>query len=624
MKKRMPHHSLSPSKSIKLSTFHQSNSSFSPNNGRPFVPSSAMALVRIFLSLLIFSHTSLSQSQNPSSRALLKFKNSLSNSDSLTNWKDSSFPCDRNNIWVGIVCNTDGVSSINLAGMGLQGRPNVAAFAPLQQLESISLQNNSLLGPIPAFNALPTLKAIYASQNQFSGVIPPNYFQPLASLRRLWLSDNKFSGPIPMSLGDLMYLKELHLENNEFSGPIPGPINRFDKEAFENNPDLCGLKASKLCPLPDSQSVLAKKLVIAAVVVTLLLLIISMKDKRKEENMRIQCKGNINEAVVTIPNITRKSGSGRKGYAGLNKAKSKSRKSGSQPVGELVIVNEEKGVFGSQDLMEASAEVLGNGGLGSAYKATLGNGLSVVLKRMKEMNKMSKDVLDTEMRKLGGLKHQNILTPLAYHFRKEDKFLVSEYVPKGSLHNVLHGNRGLKHSELRWPNRLKMIKGVAQAMGYLHSELASYELPHGNLKSCNVLIGQDYEPLVSDYALHPLINSTSTAQSLFAYRSPEAIQVCHKSDVYCLGIVILEVVTGRYPSQYILNSQKGESGTDVVQWVRSALDENREGELMDPELPAKECVEEIEKLLRIGAACTESEVDRRIDMKEAIKRIEDV
>lgn len=173
-----------------------------------------------------------------------------------------------------------------------------------------------------------------------------------------------------------------------------------------------------------------------------------------------------------------------------------------------------------------------------------------------------------------------------------------------------------------------MIKGVARALSYLHSELASYDLPHGNLKSCNVLIGKDHEALVSDYALHPLINNTPTAQSMFAYRSPEAI-VGHKSDVYCLGIVILEVVTGKYPSQYVVNynNQKGESGTDVVQWVRSALDEKREGELIDSEAVTtgeEECVRQMEKLLRIGAACTETEVDTRIDLKEAITRIEDV
>lgn len=91
------------------------------------------------------------------------------------------------------------------------------------------------------------------------------------------------------------------------------------------------------------------------------------------------------------------------------------------------------------DLMKAAAEVLGSGGLGSAYKAVMANGVAVVVKRVREMNKMSKDSFDSEMRRLGRLSHQNVLTPLAYHYRKDEKLLVSQHVSKGSLLYVLHG-----------------------------------------------------------------------------------------------------------------------------------------------------------------------------------------
>lgn len=162
---------------------------------------------------------------------------------------------------------------------------------------------------------------------------------------------------------------------------------------------------------------------------------------------------------------------------------------------------------------------------------------------------------------------------------------------------------------------------------FLHTEFASYPLPHGNLKSSNVLIGLDYEPLLSDYAFHPLLNTTPTVQCMFAFKTPEAIlnqQVNQKSDVYCMGIIILEIITGKYPSQYY-NNQKG--GTDVVQWVKSALGEKRERELIDPEISSsssEESIREMEKLLHIGAECTESEPDERIDLRDAIRRIDEV
>ena len=163
-------------------------------------------------------------------------------------------------------------------------------------------------------------------------------------------------------------------------------------------------------------------------------------------------------------------------------------------------------------------------------------------------------------------------------------------------------------------------------MGFLHSEFPSYELPHGNLKSSNVLLNLNYDPLLSDYAMYPLINNTQTAQAMFAFKSPESVlhqQVSPKSDVYCLGILILEILTGKFPSQY-LNNKKG--GTDVVQWVRTAVSEKRMSELIDPEIAGASAasLEQMERLLHIGAACTESDQDKRLDMKEAIRRIEEI
>ncbi|XP_071715316.1 pollen receptor-like kinase 3 [Rutidosis leptorrhynchoides] len=616
-----------------------------------------------------------SQPTNNSNEALLRFKKSLTKSDSLYNWKDDgSNPCDPKDVWVGIICANGMISSINLSGMDLEGQPDIGVFEGVDGLKAISIENNSLAGPMPEINRLRYLKAFYAGSNWFSGVIPSDFFQTLGSLKKLWLQHNNFSGQIPLSVAELPNLKELHLEYNEFSGPIPAfseaadiltildlsnnklqgeipnSLNKFDKKAFENNAQLCGPKLSKDCNKlpstqpeqqqqeePDSESTSPVPLIVMGVVVAMLLMIIWARANQMDQDdddKRSLGKGNINEAIVNIPTVTKKTTINPSNYKSSSSSSSYNNdndndNAAGKSVGDLVMVNEERGVFGLQDLMKAAAEVLGNGGLGSAYKATLGSGVSVVVKRVREMNQMTKEVFDSEMKKLAKLKHQNILTPLAYHFRKEEKLIVSEYVPQGSLLYLLHGDRGNSHAELNWPNRLKIIKGVARGMGFLHKEFASYPLPHGNLKSSNVLIGSDYEPLLSDYALHPLLNNTPTLQCMFAFKSPEATVinnqiVSQKSDVYCLGIVILEIITGKYPSQYF-NNQKG--GTDVVQWVRSALAENRQRELIDPEISSSsssESIGQMEKLLHIGASCTESEPDERLDLKEAIKRIQEV
>lgn len=162
-------------------------------------------------------------------------------------------------------------------------------------------------------------------------------------------------------------------------------------------------------------------------------------------------------------------------------------------------------------------------------------------------------------------------------------------------------------------------------MAFLHTEFASSNLPHGNLKSSNVLLGPDYEPLISDFGFSTLINSANLSHSLFAYKSPEAVQfgqVSPKSDVYCLGIVILEILTGKFPTQYLNN---GKGGTDVVQWVASAISEGSGIELLDPEIASsRNSLGEMEKLLHVGSACTKSDPERRLEMTEAVRRIEEI
>lgn len=193
--------------------------------------------------------------------------------------------------------------------------------------------------------------------------------------------------------------------------------------------------------------------------------------------------------------------------------------------------------------------------------------------------------------------------------------------------DVFSGDRGTSHAELNWPTRLKIVKGIARGLGFLYSEFSAEDLPHGNLKSSNVLLDDSYEPLLGDFAFHPLINQSYAVQTMFAYKTPDFMlyqQISQKTDVYCLGIIILEIITGKFPSQYHSN---GKGGTDVVQWVFTAISERREAELIDPELATSNnanSMGQMLQLLQIGAACTESNPEQRLNMKEAIRRIEEV
>ncbi|CAN0913392.1 Pollen receptor-like kinase 6 [Linum grandiflorum] len=623
---------------------------------------------------------------NEEATLLLKFKSSLNHSGALDGWSTGSSPCA--NRWVGVVCE-DGntISDIRLSSFSLSGTIDVDSLQKLQGLRTISFASNSFEGPIPAFNKLGALKALFLSSNKFSGEIPDDFFSTMSSLKKVWLDGNQFTGKIPESVTSLQNLKELHLEANQFSGPIPpindpqltsldlsknklaGPIpdtlSKFNATAFAANEGLCGPPLVNHCPdsededthnkkansesdhnhiavgpppppPPESHSsgaagVVALLIIIMVIVITVL----SSRKKTGDEDFTVLEKENLNkhDAVimpVSLPSSGKKSSSdsSRKGGGGTGKrGAAAAGAAGRNGMGDLIMINNDKGPFGLPDLMKAAAEVLGNGGLGSAYKATMPTvKLSVVVKRIREMNMLGRDLFDAEMRRFGRIRHTNILTPLAYHFRKEEKLLVSEYMPKGSLLYLMHGDRGICHSDLNWRTRLKIVKGIANGLSFLHSEYASYNLPHGNLKSSNVLLSDTYEPLLGDYALDPLVNPNHASQAMFAYKSPEYTlynQVSHKSDVYCLGIIILEVMTGKFPSQYLTN---GKGGTDVVQWVVEASREGREKEVIDPEMinTGTSSVENMVKLVQVGLACIETDPTQRLDMGEAIRRIEEI
>ncbi|XP_008802490.2 pollen receptor-like kinase 3 [Phoenix dactylifera] len=604
--------------------------------------------------------------------ALLQLKDSFANAGGLSSWSaNGSLPCK----WTGVFCTNNVVIGLNLANLGLSGKIDIDALAPLKGLRAINFNNNSFSGPLPAaLSRLGALKSIYLAGNKFSGSIPSDLFASMSHLKKLWLDHNDFSGPVPSSLANLAYLMELLLDdnafegaipdfsskalktfnaaNNKLSGPIPASLAHFDAAAFQGNTALCGapLSSTPCSTTPPTTTTPASSekesgsgkmaviLVIAALLLFALvsaLLIIRQRQRDKESNTLGADVAEAEAVEAANPVPASSESSHKQKSVGSSHKPSGSSRSGSAlaggagaggSAGELVMVNEEKGVFGLADLMKASAEVLGNGGLGSTYKAVMASGLAVAVKRMREMNRVGKDAFEEQIRLLGRLRHPNVLTPLAFHYRKEEKLVASEYVPKGSLAFILHGDRGPDHRALDWPTRLKIIRGIARGMAYLHGELAALDVPHGNLKSGNVLLGPDFEPLLVDYGFLGLVAQSQASHVMFAYKSPETLQDRHvspKSDVYCLGVVILEVLTGKFPSQY-LNNTKG--GTDVVQWTASAIAENREAELLDPEITGGDMASEpvMVRLLQLGAACADVDPDERPNMKEVVQFIEEI
>jgi hypothetical protein len=106
---------------------------------------------------------------------------------------------------------------------------------------------------------------------------------------------------------------------------------------------------------------------------------------------------------------------------------------------KLSFVRDDREKFDLPDLLKASAEILGSGCFGSSYKAALNSGTMMVVKRFKQMNNVGKEEFQEHMRRLGRLKHSNLLPLVAYYYRKEEKLLITDFVEKGSLAVHLHG-----------------------------------------------------------------------------------------------------------------------------------------------------------------------------------------
>ncbi|XP_074556996.1 pollen receptor-like kinase 4 [Curcuma longa] len=603
----------------------------------------AMALLHLLLLLLLLHCLSFSASAPtpPASDtdALLLLKNSFTNAAALSSWSTSnpSPPCDPHAPWPGVICLQGIITGLHLSDMGLSGTLNVDALFAFPALRSLSFVNNSLSGALPAdLGRLHTLKSILLSRNKFSGPIPTDSFRGMTRLKKLWLDDNQFNGPIPDSLADATALLELHLENNHFSGEIPAALAlpslssfnvsnnnlhgsipqalaKFNSSSFSGNEGLCSqLVVGKPCAEPAIAAGGGGSIIIACALAILLVCMALYALKTGDKKEEVVTLGKARKAKETTSPNSGEDGGANAGAGGGAEG--------------LVMLSSRNGELQLSDLMKAEAELLRSGGMGTVYKAAMANGVAVVVKRTRDLNRLGKEAFAAEMARLGRLSHPNVVTPLAYHYRKDEKLLVLEFVPKRSLSYVLHGDRGTDHAALDWGRRLGIARGVARGLAYLHTELPFIDAPHGNLKSGNVVLSLDFEPRLTDFGYLPMVNASQAGTLMQALRTPEVLAgrpVSARSDVYCFGVLLLELMTGKFPAQYLSNV---DGGTDVVEWATRAAGEGREADVLDPAMVAgaKSAVPEMVRLLRVAVECVDPEPERRLGLKEAVERIEEV
>ncbi|KAK9265758.1 hypothetical protein L1049_025243 [Liquidambar formosana] len=295
--------------------------------------------------------------------------------------------------------------------------------------------------------------------------------------------------------------------------------------------------------------------------------------------------------------------------------------------GKLIFMDGIEGGLELGDLLKASAEGLGNGNFGNCYKAMLDDRPAMVVKRLKDVKPLTSEEFANQLLFIAGLKHPNLLPVLAYYYSKDEKLVVYKYAQKGNLFSRIHGRRRVKDRiPFRWNARLSVARGVARALEYLHLNSNSQTtLPHGNLKSTNVLLDDHDVVLVSDYGLSSLVSLPIASQRMVSYKSPEyqnARRVSKKSDVWSYGCLLLELLTGRIPSH---SAPSGTNGVELCSWVHQAVREEWTAEIFDLEISAQRgAAHGMVKLLELAIQCCDKSPEKRPEMTQVVREVENI
>ncbi|KAJ8900053.1 hypothetical protein K2173_024168 [Erythroxylum novogranatense] len=517
------------------------------------------------------------------------------------------------------------------------------------KVSSIILPNYNLSGTLsPSVGSLDSITQIQLGHNNLNGSLPMNW-TGLAFLTKLDLSSNNISPPLPrfrttvnvvtdgnplFSVGNATRrapsTNMTQAPGVSDTPPAKNPGNKGTASVSRGSQISTQHKSHKRSNLVAVSAPVASIAFLAFLAVPLFFycykqrkrsfnaptsLVIHPRDPSDLHNMvKIAVASNTHGSTSTVTG----SGSDSRNSSGI---------------GESHVIEAGNLVISVQVLRKvtqdfASENELGRGGFGVVYKGELGDGTKIAVKRM-EAGVISSKALDefqAEIAVLSKVRHRHLVSLLGYSIQDNERILVYEYVSQGALSKHLFHWTRLKLEPLSWRRRLNIALDVARGMEYLHN-LAHQRFIHRDLKSSNILLGDNFRAKVSDFGLVKLAPDGENGEKsvvtrlagTFGYLAPEYAvtgKVTTKVDVFSFGVVLMELLTGLMA----LDEDRPEESRYLAAWFwRIKSDREKLRAAIDPALDVKdETFDSMCVIAELAGHCTAREPNQRPVMSHVV------